>query len=304
MLYTAELVNQIQFYQMPKSMFHNPKYIPMKNDAKLAYMMIRDLLDLSVKNGWVNDRNEVYVKLSRTKLMSRLNIKGTQKFAQVMKELVDYELIIYKRIGLNKCNEIYICIPEDLGIVYSDNELVEMDNLLKFENQTAKTSVETRKCDNHSSKGVNIVPQEVCETNLKTCENQTRTKTNPTNTKDTKNKSINLSVNLILKEQIYIEELRLTYGKIVDEIELNIIEMYSSEFVIIKGGRKPRAVIQSVLSKLTYVHIESVILKFYEVSESTKIKNTKAYLQTMIYNAPFNTEAEIANDIRVKGLIR
>lgn len=94
-LFTAELVNQIQFYQMPKSFFHNPKYIPMKNDAKLAYMLIRDLLTLSIQNDWVNERNEVFVKLSRNKLMDRLQIKGTQKFAQVMKELVDYELIVY-----------------------------------------------------------------------------------------------------------------------------------------------------------------------------------------------------------------
>ncbi|HHX62042.1 MAG TPA: hypothetical protein GX707_15240 [Epulopiscium sp.] len=45
--------------------------------------------------------------------MALLHIKGTQKASQVMKELVDYELIIYKKVGLTKCNEIYIYSLED-----------------------------------------------------------------------------------------------------------------------------------------------------------------------------------------------
>ena len=107
-LITKENMGSIQFYQMPKVFFVDSKYKNMKNDSKLAYMILQDLLPLSIKNNWVNERGEVFVKLSRAKLMSLLNIKGTQKIAQIMKELVDHNLIIYKRIGLTKCNEIYI----------------------------------------------------------------------------------------------------------------------------------------------------------------------------------------------------
>lgn len=44
--------------------------------------------------------------------MDLLNIKGSQKAAQVMKELVDYGLVANKRIGLTRCNEIYLYLPD------------------------------------------------------------------------------------------------------------------------------------------------------------------------------------------------
>lgn len=99
-------------YQMPKAFFQNPKYMPMRCESKLAYMLMLDLLPLSAKNNWVNKEGEVFVRLSRAKIMSHLHIKGSQKAAQVMKELGDQELIIYKKAGLNKCNEIYLLPPE------------------------------------------------------------------------------------------------------------------------------------------------------------------------------------------------
>ena len=107
-LITKEYVNQIQFYQLPKDFFHNPKYMQMKLESKVAYTLLMDLLPLSIQNNWVNEKGQVFVKLSRKKLMALLNVKGTQKAAQIMKELVDNRLIVNKRIGLTKCNEIYL----------------------------------------------------------------------------------------------------------------------------------------------------------------------------------------------------
>lgn len=107
-LMTKDYVSQIQFYQMPKVFFQDPAYMSMRCESKLAYMLMLDLLPLSIKNNWINERNEVFVKISREKLMALLNVKGTQKAAQIMKELVSYKLIIYKRVGLARCNEIYL----------------------------------------------------------------------------------------------------------------------------------------------------------------------------------------------------
>jgi len=100
------------FYKMPKIFFEDSKYKDMKNDSKLSYMILLDLLPLSKKNKWINEDGEYYVKLSRNKLMKILNVKGTQKMAQIMRELVDHKLIINKRVGLTKCNEIYILMPD------------------------------------------------------------------------------------------------------------------------------------------------------------------------------------------------
>lgn len=163
---TTTDLNSTKFYQLPKAFFHNPLYINMKNESKIAYSILRDLLDLSIKNNWVNEDNEVYVKLSRTKLMAYLNVKGTQKFAQIMQELEYKELLVYKKLGLNSCNEIYICIPDELDCIYDDKELLEKSNPQPVENKG----------------GLKIKPPEVLKSNLQRFENQTHTKTNYTKT--------------------------------------------------------------------------------------------------------------------------
>ena len=177
---TTEKINEIRFYQMPKAFFHNPLYTGMKNESKIAYAILRDLLSLSLDNNWVNDKNEVYVKLSRDKMMKRLNIKGNAKYAEIMKELIEKELIVKRRVGLKQVDETYVCLPEELSVIYSDKELLELENTdvsLKFENQTSRSS--------------KIEPQEVRKSNDKKFENQTHIDTNSldTNSNDTNTSS-------------------------------------------------------------------------------------------------------------------
>lgn len=106
-----------------------------------------------------------------------------------------------------------------------------------------------------------------------------------------------LAVKRLLQDAIHIEDLKQSFdAELVTEIELNIIEMYLQEKTTIKGEVKSRILIQGVLNKLTYSHIEDVIYRFTGIN--TKIKNSKAYLQTMIYNAPFETTASIKNEIK------
>jgi hypothetical protein len=194
---TIDDINSTKFYQLPKAFFHNPLYIDMKNESKIAYSILRDLLELSIKNNWINDKREVYVKLSREKLMNYLQVKGKQKITQIMKELKDKSLILEKQVGLNKCNEIYICIPDELDVLYNDNELLEnKENELTFENQTSRSNkIKTLK--------------EVRKSNFKKSENQTHTNTNITNTNKTKTNS-----NYYKKEIPFVEncEARIEYS--------------------------------------------------------------------------------------------
>lgn len=179
---TINDINTTKFYQVPKSFFHNPLYIDMKNESKIAYSILRDLLELSLKNNWVNDNGEVYVKLSRDKMMKYLNIKGTAKYAEVMKELNEKGLIVKKRIGLNKVDETYICIPEEMSVIYNDEELLVADN------KEMDTSDEdnSRRFENKTSEGLKIKPPKVSKSNLKRFQKQTHTKTNITKTNITK----------------------------------------------------------------------------------------------------------------------
>lgn len=104
-----------------------------------------------------------------------------------------------------------------------------------------------------------------------------------------------------IKESLEIESLKTAYpGEInlINEIMLNIFDMYFSEYTIIKGDKKPKELIRAVIMKLTYFHIEALINKFNEISTSVKIKNNKAYMQSMIYNIVFENDLAITNDIK------
>lgn len=290
-LITREYISQIQFYQMPKIFFTSPKYMPMRTESKVAYMLMMDLLPLSIQNNWVNKKGEVFVKLSREKLMSLLNIKGTQKIAQVMKELVELELIVYKKVGLTKCNEIYLYLPEGIE--------------------------DTRTCEEDFGKDAKTISPKALETNHSLSETQTGIKTNiikNNNTKTHINQSVRQSeqfpserslkddietVNKMLATQIHIEDLKEQHDdEFVDEIANNISEMYLATNTRIGGQDKPRTIMRNVIGKLRMHHIEHVIEQFEKVSGECEIRNMKGYMQTMIYNSVYEANTKVKGHIR------
>lgn len=199
---TLEHMNSNIFYQLPKAFMHNPKYMFMKSDTKIAYALLRDLLSLSVKNGWVNNLNQPFIRISREKLMIRLQC-AKQKMTQIMKELKEHELIEEKPLGQGNTNIIYVCMPEDLkDVIYDEGELLEKLNEeeLKevgvfevFENQTSNQTVENTKVfENQTSKSLKIKRLKARISNLKKNENQTHiynniSKTNYSDTNDNNN---------------------------------------------------------------------------------------------------------------------
>ena len=256
---TIKDVNKTKFYQIPKAFFHNNIYKNMKSDSKLAYAMLRDLVDLSIKNNWVNDKNEIYVKLSRKKLMHRLNIKGTQKFAQVMDELEQYGLIVYKKVGFKECNEIYICNPKELECVtYNDEDVLEKE---RFENQT--------------SSGLKIKPTEVRKSNLQRFENQTH---NNTNTIDTK--TIDTNNNLKAVEKIENKHKQVK----IDEKEINLVNTIIEKNLNIVLPNKDLKLLSYASKDLYGVVTEESIINACNIVKASpnKIKNLGKYLYKAI----------------------
>ena len=228
---TVNDLNSVSFYKLPKAFFHNPKYLNMNSDAKIAYSILTDLLELSARNGWINENGEIYVKLSREKLMLRLNIKGTQKMTKVMKQLQQYGLIEERQIGLNRCNEIYICKPIELSRLYNDEELARIKEDKK---QTAKT-VENKgnlkiKSPEKSSKingDLKIKSPEIRKSKVKRFENQRHTNTNTTKTNIT-----NISSSSNEQETVkYFEENICKLGVTTKKKFLNLIEGYSNDYI-------------------------------------------------------------------------
>ena len=109
--YTSQEEVTLRFYQTPKALFKNPKYQGLSLGAKLMYSILRDRLDISIKNDWKDKNGYIYLIFSGEELLNLLEISKNTVTAY-KRELVKYGLIIDKRLGQGKSNMIYILKPE------------------------------------------------------------------------------------------------------------------------------------------------------------------------------------------------
>ena len=55
---TGELFS---FYRIPKALFQEPRFQSLSTDAKTLYGILLDRMSLSVKNGWLDEQNRVFI---------------------------------------------------------------------------------------------------------------------------------------------------------------------------------------------------------------------------------------------------
>ena len=79
----------------------------MSLDAKVTYTFLLNRFQLSRKNGWVNDRGEVFVIFPRKALAKELRI-CEQRVTAAFKKLVELKLVWEKRCGRGDANQIYL----------------------------------------------------------------------------------------------------------------------------------------------------------------------------------------------------
>ena len=49
------------FYRIPKALFQEPRFQSLSTDAKTLYGILLDRMSLSVKNGWLDEQNRVFI---------------------------------------------------------------------------------------------------------------------------------------------------------------------------------------------------------------------------------------------------
>ena len=90
--------DQFKFYQLPKELYELKKYETLSNDACVLYAMLRDRLQVSVKNGWVDEEGRVYFIYTREEagIMIRKTERTIRKY---FNELVEVNLLEEKIDG-------------------------------------------------------------------------------------------------------------------------------------------------------------------------------------------------------------
>ena len=105
-----------RFYALPKVLFENPIYEGMRLDAKVAYAMLKDRLDLSFKNNWIDQDGNIYLVYSNSNLMKILNCSKST-LLRIKKQLTEYGLIHEIQQSTSKsgnlANRIYLGLLQD-----------------------------------------------------------------------------------------------------------------------------------------------------------------------------------------------
>lgn len=152
-------IQKEKFYQLPKVFFTNPKYTKLSNDAKITWSILRDRLDLSIRNNWVDKNGDIFFIYTNEKLKSILNISSPNKLSKIKKELTQANLFNQIRVGLNKPNKLYIKKPEvtEADVYY----ISQQENDIEHRNNTDVSNSYVQKYDNDTSRNINLIHHDI-----------------------------------------------------------------------------------------------------------------------------------------------
>ena len=268
----GEQAEQFAFYRIPKVFFSKGKFWNVSSDAKLLYGILLDRMNLSAKNGWLDEAGRVYIIFTIEEIKESFGC-AEKKAVKLLDELEKKaELIERKRQGLGKPNLIYV-----KNFISNSGE----KQFLNCQNDNSGTFQNTIQ-DLSKAQGNN--------TDIK-------------NTDLSDTNSIFLSVDCgkdngneeyrqyyqYFYEQLGIEYLKKDYpydrGILESILEL-VVETVCSKRQIIRigGDDRPVEVVKSRFMKLDSEHIRYVLDCFKE--NTTKIRNIRQYMLATLYNAP------------------
>ena len=300
---------QFAFYRIPKLLFTDSRYAGISVEAKVLYGLMLDRMSLSVRNNWVDDDNRVYIYFTLEEITDYLSI-GKDKGVKLLKEL-DGILIERKKQGLGKPVMIYV-----LNFTDNQNSGQSVDNSAEVLTSDVDNSVENADFGGSnaevrtSEKPKSVESAEVLTSEIpKSALLKNRTldfgKSDSNNT-DINNTDLN-KTDISSSSRVSFTALEREREEYRDVIKTNIeydilIQQYAAEkidsfvnimvdvlcsfddMISVNSMQVPKEVVKRMLLKLDYMHIVYVIDCLDE--NSTKIRNYKSYILTMLYNAP------------------
>ena len=309
---------QHSFYRMPKLLFVGECFKGLSCEAKVLYGLLLDRMSLSVKNKWFDEQDRVYIIFTIEEVREFLSCsKG--KAVKLMAELDTANgigLIEKKRIGMGKANILYVknFIVNDKTSKGSQKPINQQGSK-DYKERTSRSSKnelqEVQKSDfkkskNQTSSGTENELQEVqkLECNNTDSSNTDFNETNLIKSFDEVDGQLQ-KVQLqkeVVKGRIEYNCLIQEHGKrAVDELLELIVEILTTnkKYVKIAGDEIPSEVVKGRFNKIDYSHIEYVFFSLKE--NTTKVRNIKQYLLTVLYNAPSTIghyyRAEVAHDM-------
>ena len=98
--YNADSIYGSIFFQFPKAFVYSEKYKHLSDTAKIAYVILKDRLEFSIKNNWVDANQNVYFVFTNKELCEIFSC-SEHKVIKVKKELEQHGLLLQKAMGFD-----------------------------------------------------------------------------------------------------------------------------------------------------------------------------------------------------------
>mgnify|MGYP000554038895 CR=1 FL=1 len=302
--YYGKEAEQFSFFRIPKLLFIDPIFSKLSSDAKVLYGILLDRMSLSMKNEWLDEANKVYIIFTIEEVEGTMNF-GRNKAINTMKELENFGLIEKKRRGLGKPNIIYVKnflvetknrqvekkreIEGNIDHIenYPDNKFQEVSNinLQKFKNQTSRSlENKSQEVSKTNSNNTNINKTEYSDTEYNNTSPISPSKENKKEDMEveeiTKILKQNINYTFLVEEQLKDKE------KIDLIVNLMAEAIQSKTDIRINQKMTAYETVKEQFLSLQKEHISYVLLVLDE--NKRKITNLRAYLLSLLYNAPIN----------------
>ncbi|MGN0251650.1 MAG: DUF6017 domain-containing protein, partial [Oliverpabstia sp.] len=296
------------FIRIPRMLLTEETFSSLTLQSKMLYSVLLDRMSLSMKNGWFDEENRVYIIYQISEIQSDLGF-SKRKAMDYLAELETFGLVQKKKRGFG--------LP---SIIYVKSFLIQKDYSRSIETGTSmgkqilsrSTDFRTSDAIKCTSRGsgsgtsevIKLTPLEVQESaplNNKTNTNhiyQSDIKSNHILSADADEMrcdpaDIIKAYEKIIKDNIEYDAL-LQANRFDEELVQGIFELIletvvsQSETILIASEKYPAALVKSKFLKLNYMHIDYVISCMKK--NTTRVKNIKKYLLATLFNAPTTME--------------
>ena len=98
---------QFSFFRIPRTLIKDERFHGLSTEAKLLYGLMLDRMGLSLRNGWLDEENRVFIFYTLQEVQETLRC-GHNKATRLLNELEQYGLIERVRQGQGKPAKIYV----------------------------------------------------------------------------------------------------------------------------------------------------------------------------------------------------
>lgn len=292
------------FYRIPKVLIIDERFKSLSNDAKILYGLMLDRMSLSVRNGWFDKENRVYIYYSMEEVMEDLNCsknKALKSFSE-LDTSTGIGLIERVKQGQGKPSMIYVKNFLLDGMTCSEVQKREVKTSLKGNSRVTNFGSQESQEMNPNNTNINNTELNNTDSNLiLSVTSQKDTTIHPSLMgSDEIDVNVyarivrrNLEIDLLIQNSPFEEE---TFEGIYELVLETVISQGDS--MVIGSNRYPMSLVRSKFLKLNSSHVEYVMDSLK--ANTTKVRNIKKYMLATLFNAPTTIssyyQAEVNHD--------